>query len=139
LHKIREACKIATSLEKPYTFTTAAKGDAGLEIYKVIEGEMEPLSIDMFMSEYRKLKREEDSVALKQGKSKGGQLGASPGEPSKQITLTQLKTQNKDSKKERQKKLLEVLKDTMKLTQILKEQLRILEEKGVYGGEKGKT
>ena len=136
MHKIREACKIAGNLQKPYTFTTAAKGEAGLEIYKVVGDEMEPLSIEGFMSEYRKLKREEDSVSLKQGRAQPAPTSI---ESSKQATLTQIKTQNKDSKKERQKKLLDVLKDTMKLTQILKEQLRILEEKGVYGGEKGKN
>lgn len=139
MHKIREACKIAQAIGKPYTFTTTAKGDTGLEIFKVEDNEMSPLTPEDFMREYRKLKREEDSVALKQGKATAPKPAAqATGETPNQITLTQTKTQIKDSKKEKQKKLLEVLKETMKLTQVLKEQLKILEEKGVYGGDKNK-
>ncbi len=142
MHKIREACKIAQSLDKQYTFTTATKGDAGLEIYKVEGNEMALLSLEEFIREYRRLKREESSVTLKQGKAGASRILPGQGVPTTMESpvngLTLTRTQNKDSKKEKQKKLLEVLKDTMKLTQILKEQLKILEEKGVYGGEKAK-
>jgi len=97
------------------------------------------LSLEEFMREYKKLKREENSITLKQGKlNVSKQLLPTSIDTPMVSTATMAKAQNKDSKKEKQKKLLEVLKDTMKLTQILKEQLKILEEKGVYGGEKGK-
>ena len=142
LHKIREACKIAQMLNKPYTFITETKNDAGLEITKE-EGDIRiKLTVDKFMKEYNKLKREENSVALMQTK---GAPEASKMMPtgmetnmSNAMAMNSMKSQNKDSKKEKQKKLLEVLKDTMKLTQILKKQLEILEEKGVCGNENPK-
>jgi len=131
---------MAQTLNKPYTFTTATKGEVGLEIYKVEDNDMTLLSLEDFLREYKKLKREESSISLKQARP-GTAVSKmlTPGlETPQQTQMTVTKGQNKGSKEEKQKKLLEVLKDTMKLTQILKEQLKILEEKGVYGGERVK-
>ena len=98
------------------------------------------LTLEEFMREYKKLKREESSAAFRLARptTAASKVLSNNLDAPMLSVMTNVKTQSKDSKKEKQKKLLEVLKDTMKLTQILKEQLKILEEKGVYGGEKAK-
>jgi hypothetical protein len=139
LHKIREACKIAQILNKPFTFVTTTRNDSGLEIIKEEGDTKEVLTMDGFMREYNKLKREENSFALTQLKPAPGTSKMMTGMETNMLNaMNSMKSQNKDSKKEKQKKLLEVLKDTMKLTQILKEQLKILEEKGICGNESTK-
>ena len=84
------------------------------------------ITIDEFMREYKSLKREQSSI-------KNAYLSGSNTRGVSQNTIVSSYSLNRINKKKRQEELKTVLKDTMKLTTKLKEQLKILEKNGICG------
>ena len=109
-----------------YTATAELPGEDGEQ-----QQQMEKIVITMkdFQREYRKLRRMQTSVK--------NTLAAKPLEQKapaiSQNTIVSGYTLGKIDKKLRQEQLRDVLQETMKLTNKLKEQLRILERNGVTG------
>ncbi len=120
LQKMGEACEIAKQMKIPITFTTS-KDEAELKIFLIENDEKKQLKNDEFLREYNKLKRMKLSI-------KNAILDKK--EDYKEDTTAKMEN-HKIDKEQRQKELQEVLIKTMQLTKRLKEQLKILEERGV--------
>ena len=102
-----------------------------IKIYIVDELGKRQIMYDDFMREYRKLKREAESLSAKKGNNgTAGNLDPISEFPEKS---TMQVTSFREPKSERHKKLIEALNETKRLTQILEGQLKALDERGVYG------
>ena len=122
LHKMGEANEIAQSMNLPTTYRAIKKdnGTTKCHIYRHDQF-VEEVTLENFLREWRKLKRSQKpsmNIPKKPPKSE-----KSP-EPSPPNTA-------KVSKKERQEELKELLLETKELTNKLKEQVKILENKGI--------
>jgi len=130
LHKMGEANGISASIGSAYTFR-AFKSEEGTLKCHIYEEEQfrKEISLEDFLREWRRLKRQEKApnnafnVTARSDMFKSNTSALVPFDP---------QTPNKMiNKKARQDELKQVLVETMRLTNKLKEQLKTLQKKGV--------
>ena len=115
LHKMGEANEIAQALELPTTFRAVKKDDGGTKCHVYMnERFIEEISLKNFLREWKKLKR----------KQKPAINLPSVGED-------KVRDSGKVNKKVRQEELKRLLLETKELTNKLKDQLKVLEKRGV--------
>ena len=133
LHKMGEANEIAQN-EGLQTAFRAIKKEDGSTMCHMYEGDefVKELTLENFLREWRRLKRlQKPSVNLA---SKVQQVTQPPPRPDPQQSgrPTSISTgPSKVNKKERQEELKKLLLETKELTNKLKEQLKVLEKKGL--------
>jgi hypothetical protein len=117
LHKMGEANEIAQSLDLPTTFRAIKKDDGSTKCHVYMNDNfVDEITLENFLREWRKLKRKQKpAINL----------------PSTSDKI--VKTSTKVNKKERQEELKRLLLETKELTNKLKDQLKILEKRGVVG------
>ncbi len=131
---------MARELNKTYTFESTRKAGTDFAVLLVEHGRSQELTQDAFLREYRKLKREHDSVNVQQGKPPSVKTGSFIGlglDVDPTLSRSVLSPPHKDSQSVRKKKLQDALSDTLKLASKFEDQLKRLEAKGVRG-EKAK-
>lgn len=120
LHKMGEANEIAQSMNLPTTFRAIKKEDGTTKCHIYHNDQfVEEITLDNFLREWRRLKRQQRPAI---------NLPPPPAEKSKVVTGN---GGAKVNKKERQEELKKLLLETKELTNKLKEQLKILEKKGI--------
>lgn len=118
LHKMGEANEIAQVLGLPTTYR-AIKKESGMTMCHIYSGEqfVEEITLENFLRESRRLKRLQKPAINPQ--------------PNADKSLKNSTTGGKVNKKERQEELKNLLLETKELTNKLKEQLKVLERKGI--------
>jgi hypothetical protein len=118
LHKMGEANEIAQTMGLPTTYR-AIKKENGVTMCHIYNGEnfVEEITLENFLRESRRLKRLQKPAINPQ--------------PSADKSLKSSTTGGKVNKKERQEELKNLLLETKELTNKLKEQLKVLERKGI--------
>ena len=115
LHKMGEANEIAQALELPTTFRAVKKDDGGTKCHIYMNDHfIEEITLDNFLREWRKLKRKQKPAINLPSSNE-----------------TKVKATGKVNKKIRQEELKRLLLETKELTNKLKEQLKLLEKRGV--------
>ena len=114
LHKMGEANEIAQNLEMPTTFRAVKKEDGTTKCHVYMNDQfVDEITLENFVREWRKLKRKQKpAINLPAPKAK-------------------MENQGKVNKKMRQDELKKLLLETKELTNKLKEQLKVLEKRGV--------
>ena len=114
LHKMGEANEIAQNLEMPTTYRAVKKDDGTTKCHVYMNDQfVDEITLENFVREWRKLKRKQKpAINLPAPKAK-------------------LENQGKVNKKTRQDELKKLLLETKELTNKLKDQLKVLEKRGV--------
>lgn len=131
LHKMGEANEIAQN-EGLQTAFRAIKKEDGITMCHMYEGDefIKELTLENFLREWRRLKRmQKPSVNLVSKVQQATQMRADPQQPGKPASIST--GPSKVNKKERQEELKKLLLETKELTNKLKEQLKVLEKKGL--------
>ena len=131
LHKMGEANEIAQN-EGLQTAFRAIKKEDGTTMCHMYEGDefIKELTLENFLREWRRLKRlQKPSVNLVSKVQQVTQMRADTQQPGKPTSIST--GPGKVNKKERQEELKKLLLETKELTNKLKEQLKVLEKKGL--------
>ncbi|CAG9325894.1 unnamed protein product [Blepharisma stoltei] len=129
LHKMGEANEIAQSMGLPTIYRAIKKEDGTTKCHIYHNDQfVEEITLDNFLREWRRLKRKQKPAINMQP-----QAAAITTQPSVSENLMKSTQQPsaKVNKKERQEELKKLLLETKELTNKLKEQLKILEKKGI--------
>ncbi|OMJ78463.1 hypothetical protein SteCoe_21701 [Stentor coeruleus] len=115
LHKMGEANEIAQALEMPTTYRAVKKEDGTTKCHVYMNDHfVDEITLDCFLREWRKLKRKQKPAINLPTHAEEG-----------------VKNPGKVNKKTRQEELKKLLLETKELTNKLKEQLKVLEKRGV--------
>ena len=115
LHKMGEANEIAQALELPTTFRAVKKDDGSTKCHVYMNDRfIEEISLKNFLREWKKLKRKQKPAINLPAASED-----------------KVQASGKVNKKARQEELKRLLLETKELTNKLKDQLKVLEKRGV--------
>lgn len=124
LHKMGEANEIAQNTGLTITYRAIKKDDGKTKCYIFDNDQfIEEITLENFLREWRKLKRRQKPAINLLG---GASAPQAPTGPNPNVPASA-----KVNKKERQEELKKLLLETKELTNKLKEQLKILEKKGI--------